>query len=486
MHGSWFAPRPAVTEKLLLGVGAARLTSRLSGHDRQEAVLLSADLIDTTARALAGHDPSGRSLDLLVKLMPQVLPGCRAASAARWRDGKAVEMAASDGSAADLLASELERGNGPTVEARRAGLVWGPHIAREDQWAGFQADALRAGIRSFVTLAQPDGAAVVTLSLFGLRPDALRPDTAALAWLFIGRGEVPAGGRRRSTATGGEPSRTSRSPAQAERRDAKQLLMRALGADEREARDLLRLMSHQERPDGEDLARWLIVEHMRAAARIGEAAREAGWQPPGIAAAAAAWQRSSGRAAAWAGQYREMTRTRSGAPAAAASAGPAPRQQARDGQQASDPRQPSDGRQRSDRRQSSESRQSDGTRQGTEAPAGRQAGPGRPAGGQRKAPAMAQEAYPEQLARLAEQAASMRRQLVGFATAIAQTELRLAETLDRSAEFRTQHADRLRARASEARRYSRDVRRLAREFSRDPGRGRRAPVPSSSATEDGG
>lgn len=48
----------------------------------------------TPARLLAAS-PSGRSLEKLVAALPQLLPGCAAATATRWRDGKAVEMGAS-------------------------------------------------------------------------------------------------------------------------------------------------------------------------------------------------------------------------------------------------------------------------------------------------------------------------------------------------------------------------------------------------------
>lgn len=391
----------------------------------------SRDLTDAAARFLAGATASACPLDRVVSLLPQLLPGCGAATAARWRDGRAVELAASGRSVAGLLASELERGSGPVIDAVCSGHVWCPDTRGADRWPGFRADALRAGIRSMCTLVQRSGGTVVTVSLYGVKPNSLELDTAALALLFTASGTVRPAAVRGAVHGAGSRDGRPRSPAAPAQDEATVLLMRALHATEQEAGDILRATSRECRADIGDVARRLAAEHARAAAQIRDSAGTALQLQPGARASARQpGVRASARQPGARGAVRAAA-LGSGA-SATAYAGP-------------DAWRPREAAEPPRRREA---------RAAVVAPRG----PSPRAGHLRDFPL---------LASLVEQAARLRRQLAGTASSLAQTEARLADTFERSAENLPGHARRLSAMATAAKRYSRHVDQLAQDFSQD-------------------
>jgi hypothetical protein len=223
--------------------------------------MIPANHIVAVATALADAVAPPMSLHRLAELCPRALPGCRAATVARWKDGGAVQVATTGDDVADLLASQLKRGAGPAVEAVEAGFAWCPDTRFECRWPGFRPDALRLGVRGVVTLARhggtQDGAETVTVTSYGVRPQRPALDTAALAWLFAA-----------DPGDAGFPlAAPSAGQAQSE---AVALLRRALNTGETNARALLRAIARSRRCASEDAARWLVAEHARIASRMQE------------------------------------------------------------------------------------------------------------------------------------------------------------------------------------------------------------------------
>ena len=215
--------------------------------------MIPADGNAAVSRAFAGAAAPPVSLDRLAGLFAEALPGCAAATAVRWKDGQALDVAATGHDVADLLASELERGAGPTVEAVEAGFAWCPDTRDERRWPGFRNDALRLGVRGVVTLARRDGAKTVIVTSYGVRPRLPALDTAVLAWLFA--------------ADAAEPCFSLASlPAGPISRGAVVLLRLALGTNEGKARILLRAIARSRRCASEDAAQWLVAEHARVQA----------------------------------------------------------------------------------------------------------------------------------------------------------------------------------------------------------------------------
>lgn len=216
--------------------------------------MIPADSTVAVSRVFAGAAAAPVSLDRLARLFAEALPGCAAATAARWKDGRVLEVTATGDDVAALLASQLEQGAGPAVEGVEAGFAWCPDTRDERRWPRFRQDALRLGVRGLVTLARRDGAETVTVTSYGVRPGLPALDTAALAWLFASGAAGP--GLSPASPSAGSSSRV-----------AVALLMRALGTSEEKARTLLRAIARSRRCASEDAARWLVAEHTRVEGR---------------------------------------------------------------------------------------------------------------------------------------------------------------------------------------------------------------------------
>jgi len=138
--------------------------------------------------SLSGLSPA-KSLHRLVELAALMLPGCSGATSTAWRDGELLLTAASHPDLAELLDAQLERGDGPVLDAVRSGRVTGwPDTLTAREWPDDAADALRAGIRCSQTLMHRRGQLTVTLTMYGARPGALSPavDHAASLLAVVG------------------------------------------------------------------------------------------------------------------------------------------------------------------------------------------------------------------------------------------------------------------------------------------------------------
>lgn len=187
-------------------------------------------------------------LHRLTELITEQVPGCSGATATLWAPGEVVATAASHPELAVLAERQFAAGDGPIVSALRSGE---PSVVAdtlcEDRWAGFGTAALAAGVRSALTVADDLGAHTVTISLYGVRPNAFDPGRLPLASLLaafgvaVMAGAEEYGGTRRTAAQLEEAIRSRAVVDQ-----AKGVLMQALSCDPDQAFDRLRRISQTE------------------------------------------------------------------------------------------------------------------------------------------------------------------------------------------------------------------------------------------------
>ena len=198
-------------------------------------------------------DPDGAlCLNQLVELAALGIPGCAGATAATWRNGMLISMAASHPSLAVLLDRQIQRGSGPVLDAARTGiaascpdtLAASERREGHPRWPEYASDALGCGVRWSQTLVHTSGALAITLTLYGARPKALDPAFLALASLLARvTGAALASAAQydstRRTVTQLREAITARSAVD----QAKGMLMVALGCDADEALTRMRHLS---------------------------------------------------------------------------------------------------------------------------------------------------------------------------------------------------------------------------------------------------
>ena len=188
---------------------------------------------------LAGSSPH-RCLRRLVDFVAQTVPGCAGATATLWHGGELDTSAASHPDLAVLLDRQLARGSGPVADAVRAGAparcadTLAELDARDDggRWPEYAAEALRCGVRCSATLMHSSGDLLVTLTLYGARPNVLDPAAVPLASLLAAVGGTSLANasrydESRRTASQLEEAVTARAVVE----QAKGLLMNALRCD---------------------------------------------------------------------------------------------------------------------------------------------------------------------------------------------------------------------------------------------------------------
>jgi hypothetical protein len=149
-----------------------------------------------------------RSLHRLSELSVRQVAGCSGATAALWRDGEPVEMAATHPDLSALFDLCQEASTGPWAEALATGdTVYCADTLEDDRWPGYTREALQRGVRCSVTLVHIFGPMTVTLTLFGARPRALDPAKVGVAELLIAFGGAP-WATPRSTARPSAPRTT--------------------------------------------------------------------------------------------------------------------------------------------------------------------------------------------------------------------------------------------------------------------------------------
>jgi hypothetical protein len=191
------------------------------------------------------------------------VPACSGASAALWRDGEPVELAATHPDLSALFDLCQEAGTGPWAEALATGdTVYCADTLEDERWPDYTSAALHRGVRCSVTLVHIFGPMTVTLTLFGARPRALDPAKVGVAELLIAFGGATLG----NASIYGETQRTAHHLREsAESRmvvdQAKGILMHALGCTAAEAFDRMREISQTRHVKVTDVAATIIKAH---------------------------------------------------------------------------------------------------------------------------------------------------------------------------------------------------------------------------------
>ena len=205
------------------------------------------DLADRTAALLQlAATTEERSLSQLTFLAASQVTGCAAACVTLWRGGELVSQAASHPDPSRLLAVQLKARRGPVIAALTdKNPVSCPDTLTETRWPEYAAASLRVGVRSSVALSY-HGPVVITLSLFGVRPNAVDTDQLQLAELLVAYGSglvgaVSAYGDSQRTAVQLRDAASSRAVVD----QAKGVLMHALGCTADEALAKMREVSQR-------------------------------------------------------------------------------------------------------------------------------------------------------------------------------------------------------------------------------------------------
>jgi len=226
------------------------------------------DLADRAAALLSLAATQERSLSQLTALAAGQVPGCAAADITVWHDGELAAQASSHPDPARLVEVQVASGRGPLIDVIAGGSPAScPDTLTESRWPEYARTALRAGVRSSVTVSY-SGAAVITLSLSGLRPRAIGAGQVQLAELLVAYGGALIGAiseyddsRRVATQL------RDASAARAVVDQAKGILMHALGCSADEALDRMRAVSQRSNLRATEVARRVIDAHSRPGGR---------------------------------------------------------------------------------------------------------------------------------------------------------------------------------------------------------------------------
>lgn len=218
------------------------------------------DLTDRAAALLRlAAATEERSLSELTALAASEVRGCAAANVAVWRAGELSTQAASHPEASRLTGVQVASGRGPLIDALADG---GPAICTdtltETRWPEFAAAALGIGVRCAMVLSNR-GPVIVTLSLFGIQPQALDPDGVALAEFLVAYGGALVGAvtdysDSRRMARQLQDAASSRAVVD----QAKGVLMHALGCSSEEALERMREVSQRSNIRATEVARRII------------------------------------------------------------------------------------------------------------------------------------------------------------------------------------------------------------------------------------
>ncbi len=244
----------------------------------------SSDLADRTAALLSlTAATEERSLSQLTELAASQVAGCVAANVAVWRHGEVIATASSHPEPSRLFDVQLVSGRGPLFEAMASGNPAScADTLAESRWPEFAAAALRLGIRNCVVLTYR-GRALVTLSLYGLRPRSIDPYQIQLAELLVAYagalvGAVADYDDSRRLADQLRDASSSRAIVD----QAKGILMHALGCSADEALERMRQVSQRTNLRAIEVAQRIIDAHVSPADRSrSRSADPAGKAKPG-------------------------------------------------------------------------------------------------------------------------------------------------------------------------------------------------------------
>lgn len=209
-----------------------------------------------------------RSLNQLVTLATRQVPACSGATAALWRDGELMLMAASHPDLPELTEAQLSSGRGPVFDVLASGEpVSVPDTLTETRWPEYTGAALRRGVRCAIVLAYQQEARgagadreAVTLSLFGARPRGLEGSQLDMAELIVTYGAAVMG----NAADYGDAQRTAqqlRDAAESRTQvdQARGMLMQTLGCSADEAMRWLRRVSQERNIRVADVAGMIVA-----------------------------------------------------------------------------------------------------------------------------------------------------------------------------------------------------------------------------------
>lgn len=202
-----------------------------------------------------------RALHQLTQMVAQQVPGCCGATATLWEPDEVVATAATHPDLAALAEHQFTIGDGPVIAALRSGEPSvTPDTLREDRWPDFSAAALAAGVRSSTTIVHEYDSRSLTLSLYGVRPDALDPEQLPLASLLAAFGAATMAGaaeyaNAQRTAAQLQEAISSRAVVD----QARGILMQLLGCDGDEAFERLRRISQTQHVKLTEVARRVIA-----------------------------------------------------------------------------------------------------------------------------------------------------------------------------------------------------------------------------------
>ena len=203
--------------------------------------------------------PSG-ALHRLTELVARRVPGCSGATATLWEPDEVVATAASHPDLATLAEQQFAAGDGPVIAALRSGE---PSVTadtlHEDRWPDFSAAALAAGVRSSTTIVHEYDSMSLTVSLYGVRPNALEVGQLPLASLLAAFGAATMAGAAEYVSaqrTAAQLQEAIRSRAVVDQ--AKGILMQLLGCDGDQAFERLRHISQTQHVKLTEVARQVI------------------------------------------------------------------------------------------------------------------------------------------------------------------------------------------------------------------------------------
>ena len=219
------------------------------------------ELARDAAELFACNDNSPlRSLHQLTELVARTVPGCSGTTATLWEVDEVVAMAATHPDLAVLAERQFTTGHGPIIDALRSGEPSAiPDTVRKDRWPEFSVAALAAGVRSSTTIVHQYDSMSLTLSLYGVRPNAFDPGQLPLASLLAAFGAATMAGAAehvsvQRTATQLQEAVRSRAVVD----QARGILMQLLGCDGDEAFERLRRTSQTQHVKLTEVARRVV------------------------------------------------------------------------------------------------------------------------------------------------------------------------------------------------------------------------------------
>jgi hypothetical protein len=204
-----------------------------------------------------------RSLNRLAELAVREVPGCCGASAILSRDRELVGLASTHPDLAELTDFQLRAGYGPIVEAMRERTpVACADTLSDTRWPEFAGEALYRGVRSTVALVHEFPPMSVVLSLFSVRPDAIKSEQVPLAeTLAAFGGTVLANASAFGDAQREAVQLRNAVESRAVVDQAKGILMHALGCSATDALDRMRRVSQTQHVKVTDVAKQVVDSH---------------------------------------------------------------------------------------------------------------------------------------------------------------------------------------------------------------------------------